>query len=53
MECILTLFGFKLLYPNHFFLARGKFRFDQQYECQRSFETEEERNRDPWGSPAL
>ena len=23
MECILTLFGFKLLYPNHFFLARG------------------------------
>ncbi|CAF3518149.1 unnamed protein product [Rotaria sp. Silwood1] len=23
IECILTLFGFKLLYPNHFFLARG------------------------------
>ncbi|CAF0958795.1 unnamed protein product [Adineta steineri] len=23
MECILTLFGFKVLYPNHFFLARG------------------------------
>ncbi|CAF1120711.1 unnamed protein product [Adineta ricciae] len=23
VECILTLFGFKLLYPNHFFLARG------------------------------
>ncbi|CAF1434340.1 unnamed protein product [Adineta ricciae] len=23
MECILTLFGFKLLYPDHFFLARG------------------------------
>lgn len=27
MECILTLFGFKLLYPNHFFLARGNFHF--------------------------
>ncbi|KAL5474836.1 hypothetical protein EMCRGX_G026856 [Ephydatia muelleri] len=23
VECILTLFGFKLLYPTHFFLARG------------------------------
>ncbi|CAF1040343.1 unnamed protein product [Rotaria sordida] len=23
IECILTLFSFKLLYPNHFFLARG------------------------------
>jgi len=23
VECIFTLFGFKLLYPNHFFLARG------------------------------
>ncbi|CAF1417551.1 unnamed protein product [Rotaria sp. Silwood1] len=23
VECILTLFGFKLLYPNHFFLVRG------------------------------
>jgi len=25
VECIFTLFGFKLLYPNHFFLSRGKF----------------------------
>ena len=24
VECILTLFGFKLLYPNHFFMSRGK-----------------------------
>jgi len=24
VEVILTLFGFKLLYPNHFFMARGK-----------------------------
>lgn len=24
VECIFTLFGFKLLYPNHFFLSRGK-----------------------------
>ena len=24
VECILTIFSFKLLYPNHFFLARGK-----------------------------
>lgn len=23
VECIFTLFGFKLLYPDHFFLARG------------------------------
>jgi len=23
VECILTLFGFKLLYPDHFFMARG------------------------------
>lgn len=23
VECIFTLFGFKLLYPNHFFMARG------------------------------
>ncbi|CAF1261409.1 unnamed protein product [Rotaria magnacalcarata] len=23
VECIITLFGFKLLYPKHFFLARG------------------------------
>jgi len=23
VECILTLLGFKLLYPNHFFMARG------------------------------
>jgi len=23
VECILTLFGFKLLYPNHFFMSRG------------------------------
>ncbi|SPP87783.1 serine/threonine-protein phosphatase 5 [Drosophila guanche] len=23
VECIFTLFGFKLLYPNHFFLSRG------------------------------
>lgn len=25
VECIFTLFGFKLLYPNHFFMSRGKF----------------------------
>ena len=24
VECILTIFSFKLLYPNHFFMARGK-----------------------------
>ena len=24
VECIFTIFSFKLLYPNHFFLARGK-----------------------------
>jgi len=24
VECIFTLFGFKLLYPDHFFMARGK-----------------------------
>jgi len=24
VECILTLFSFKLLYPNHFFMSRGK-----------------------------
>lgn len=24
VECIFTLFGFKLLYPNYFFLSRGK-----------------------------
>lgn len=24
VECIFTLFGFKLLYPNHFFMSRGK-----------------------------
>ena len=24
VECILTLFGFKLLYPNHFFMSRGE-----------------------------
>lgn len=23
VECIFTLFGFKLLYPNHFYLSRG------------------------------
>lgn len=23
VECIFTLFGFKLLYPNHFFMSRG------------------------------
>ena len=23
VECIFTLFGFKLLYPEHFFMARG------------------------------
>lgn len=26
VECIFTLFGFKLLYPNHFFLSRGKLK---------------------------
>lgn len=25
VECIFTLFGFKLLYPNHFFMSRGNF----------------------------
>lgn len=24
VECIFTLFGFKLLYPNYFFMSRGK-----------------------------
>ena len=24
MEVILTLFGFKVLYPNHFYMSRGK-----------------------------
>ncbi|GAV06747.1 hypothetical protein RvY_16684 [Ramazzottius varieornatus] len=28
IECIFTLFGFKLLYPNHFFLARGNHETD-------------------------
>lgn len=23
VECIFTLFGFKLLYPEHFFMSRG------------------------------
>ena len=23
VECIFTLFGFKLLFPNHFFMSRG------------------------------
>lgn len=27
VECIFTLFGFKLLYPNHFFLSRGNLQF--------------------------
>lgn len=25
VECIFTLFGFKLLFPNHFYMSRGKF----------------------------
>ena len=25
IECIFTLFGYKLLYPDHFFLSRGTF----------------------------
>lgn len=24
VEVILTLFGFKVLYPNHFYMSRGK-----------------------------
>ncbi|OWA51918.1 Serine/threonine-protein phosphatase 5 [Hypsibius exemplaris] len=28
IECMMTLFGFKLLYPNHFFLARGNHETD-------------------------
>lgn len=24
VECIFTLLGFKLLYPNHFFMSRGR-----------------------------
>jgi serine/threonine-protein phosphatase 5 len=24
VECIFTLFGFKLLFPNHFYMSRGK-----------------------------
>ena len=24
VECIFTLLGFKMLYPNHFFMSRGK-----------------------------
>ncbi|XP_055349067.1 serine/threonine-protein phosphatase 5-like [Paramacrobiotus metropolitanus] len=28
MECIMTLFGYKLLYPDHFFLARGNHETD-------------------------
>ncbi|XP_058061231.1 serine/threonine-protein phosphatase 5 [Anopheles bellator] len=34
VECIFTLFGFKLLYPNHFFLSRGNhesFNMNQLY----------------------
>ena len=27
VECILTLFGFKILYPDHFFLSRGELLF--------------------------
>lgn len=26
VECIFTLFGFKLLYPDHFFMSRGECR---------------------------
>ena len=26
VEVILTLFGFKVLYPNHFYMSRGKRR---------------------------
>lgn len=33
VECIFTLFGFKLLYPNHFFMSRGKFR--RQSSCMK------------------
>lgn len=28
VECIFTLFGFKLLYPNHFFLSRGELKIN-------------------------
>lgn len=34
VECIFTLFGFKLLYPNHFFLSRGNhesYNMNQMY----------------------
>lgn len=34
VECIFTLFGFKLLYPEHFFLSRGNhesFNMNQMY----------------------
>jgi serine/threonine-protein phosphatase 5 len=27
VECIFTLFGFKLLFPNHFFMSRGEFGY--------------------------
>lgn len=27
MECIFTLFGFKLLYPDKFFMSRGKEKY--------------------------
>ena len=27
VECIFTLFGFKLLYPNHFYLSRGNYSY--------------------------
>ena len=28
VECIFTFFGFKLLYPDHFFMSRGKFNIN-------------------------
>lgn len=34
VECIFTLFGFKLLYPDHFFLSRGNhesYNMNQMY----------------------
>lgn len=37
VECIFTLFGFKLLYPNHFFMSRGKSRHPVSLWIQKIF----------------
>ena len=34
VECIFVLFGFKLLYPNHFFMARGNHESENMNKVQ-------------------